>query len=134
MPRKACKIATSWIHKTGQKSTSIINRRVLIFCKKYIRLIFLPHFTTTTSDLYHSRYGFWQIHFRHLVLHMRLLHHWKMRLIHITLFNKLQKFFLLFQYQCFFLLCRSPIISKCSSYRILTDNPIFHCQFKTGIQ
>ena len=35
--------------------------------------IFLPHFTTTISGLYHSRYGFWQIHFRHLVLHMRLL-------------------------------------------------------------
>ena len=43
------------------------------FLEKYIRLIFLPHFTTTTSGLYHSRYGFWQIHFRHLVLHMRLL-------------------------------------------------------------
>ena len=41
--------------------------------EKYIRLIFLPHFTTTTYGLYHSRYGFWQVHFRHLVLHMRLL-------------------------------------------------------------
>ena len=41
--------------------------------EKYIRLIFLPHFTTTASVLYHSRYGFWQVHFRHLVLHMRLL-------------------------------------------------------------
>ena len=42
--------------------------------EKYIRLIFLPHFTTTTTyGLYHSRYGFWQVHFRHLVLHMRLL-------------------------------------------------------------
>ena len=30
-------------------------------------------FTTTASVLYHSRYGFWQVHFRHLVLHMRLL-------------------------------------------------------------
>ena len=40
--------------------------------KKYIRLIFLPHFTTTASGLYHSRYGFWQVHFRHLILHMRL--------------------------------------------------------------
>ena len=57
-----------------------------------------------------------------------------MRLIHITLFNKFQKFFLLFQCQCFLLFCRSPIISKCSCYRILADNPIFHCQFKTGIQ
>ena len=43
------------------------------FLEKYIRLIFLPHFTTTASVLYHSRYGFWQVHFRHLVLHMRLL-------------------------------------------------------------
>ena len=43
------------------------------FLEKYIRLIFLPHFTTTTYGLYHSRYGFWQVHFRHLVLHMRLL-------------------------------------------------------------
>ena len=43
------------------------------FLEKYIRLIFLPHFTTTTSGLYHSRYGFWQVHFRHLILHMRLL-------------------------------------------------------------
>ena len=40
--------------------------------EKYIRLIFLPHFTTTASVLYHSRYGFWQVHFRHLILHMRL--------------------------------------------------------------
>ena len=31
MPRKACKTGTSGIHKTGQKSTSIINRWVLIF-------------------------------------------------------------------------------------------------------
>ena len=30
MPRKACKTGTSVIHKTGQKSTSIIKRRVLI--------------------------------------------------------------------------------------------------------
>ena len=30
MPRKACKTGTSGIHKTGQKSTSIIKRRVLI--------------------------------------------------------------------------------------------------------
>ena len=43
------------------------------FLEKYICLIFLPHFTTTTSGLYHSRYGFWQVHFRHLILHMRLL-------------------------------------------------------------
>ena len=28
--------------------------------------------TTLTYGLYHSRYGFWQVHFRHLVLHMRL--------------------------------------------------------------
>ena len=42
------------------------------FLEKYIRLIFLPHFTTTTYGLYHSRYGFWQVHFRHLILHMRL--------------------------------------------------------------
>ena len=42
------------------------------FLEKYIRLIFLPHFTTTTYGLYQSRYGFWQVHFRHLVLHMRL--------------------------------------------------------------
>ena len=41
--------------------------------EKYIRLILLPHFTTTTYGLYHSRYGFRQVHFRHLVLHMRLL-------------------------------------------------------------
>ena len=40
---------------------------------KYIRLIFLPHFTTTAYCLYHSKYGFWQVHFRHLILHMRLL-------------------------------------------------------------
>ena len=147
MPRKACKTGTSRIHKTGQKSTSIIKRWVLIFCEefvnatshakwwknalqvylqgrlfllfyratalqrgksfpscawhisqlhrdfqlllhggflvwphfydkfleKYIRLIFLPHFTTTAYGLYHSRYGFWQVHFRHLILHMRLL-------------------------------------------------------------
>ena len=43
------------------------------FLEKYIRLIFLPHFTTTTYGLYHSRYGFWQVHFRHLILHVRLL-------------------------------------------------------------
>ena len=43
------------------------------FLEKYIRLIFLPHFTTTTSVLYHSRYGFRQVHFRHLILHMRLI-------------------------------------------------------------
>ena len=43
------------------------------FLEKYICLIFLPHFTTTAYGLYHSRYGFWQVHFRHLVLHMRLL-------------------------------------------------------------
>ena len=43
------------------------------FLKKYIRLIFLPHFTTTTYGLYHSRYGFWQVHFWHLIFHMRLL-------------------------------------------------------------
>ena len=42
------------------------------FLEKYIRLIFLPHFTTTAYGLYHSRYGFWQVHFRHLILHMRL--------------------------------------------------------------
>ena len=41
------------------------------FLEKYIRLIFLPHFTTTTYSLYHSRYGFWQVHFGHLILHMR---------------------------------------------------------------
>ena len=40
--------------------------------EKNILLNFLPHFTTAASGLYHSRYGFWQIHFRHLVLHMRL--------------------------------------------------------------
>ena len=28
----------------------------------YIRLIFLPHFTTTTYGLHHSRYGFRQVH------------------------------------------------------------------------
>jgi hypothetical protein len=38
--------------------------------EKYIRLIFLPHFTTTTYGLYHSRYGFWQVHFGHLILYM----------------------------------------------------------------
>ena len=43
------------------------------FLEKYICLIFLPHFTTTTYGLYHSRYGFWQVHFRHLILHVRLL-------------------------------------------------------------
>ena len=43
------------------------------FLEKYIRLIYLPHFTTTTYGLYHSRYGFRQVHFRHLVLHVRLL-------------------------------------------------------------
>ena len=103
MPRKACKTGTSGIHKTGQKSTSIIKRWVLIFCEefvnatshakhslshsifliwphfydkfleKYIRLIFLPHFTTTAYGLYHSRYSFRQIHFRHLIFHVRLL-------------------------------------------------------------
>ena len=41
--------------------------------EKYIRLIFLPHFATTTYGLYHSRYGFRQIHFRHLIFHVRLL-------------------------------------------------------------
>ena len=40
--------------------------------EKNILLNFLPHFTTTTYGLYHSRYGFWQVHFRHLILHMRL--------------------------------------------------------------
>ena len=39
--------------------------------RKYIRLIFLPHFTTTTYGLYHSKYGFRQVHFGHLVLNMR---------------------------------------------------------------
>ncbi len=32
-----------------------------------------PHFTTTAYGLYHSRYSFRQIHFRHLIFHMRLL-------------------------------------------------------------
>ena len=41
--------------------------------EKNILLNFLPHFTTTTYGLYHSRYGFWQVHFRHLILHVRLL-------------------------------------------------------------
>ena len=41
--------------------------------EKYIRLIFLPHFTTTTYGLYHSSHSFWQVHFRHLILHVRLL-------------------------------------------------------------
>ena len=40
---------------------------------KIIRLIFLPHFTTTAYGLYHSRYSFRQIHFRHLIFHVRLL-------------------------------------------------------------
>ena len=35
--------------------------------EKYICLIFLPHFTTTAYGLHHSRYGFWQIHFRFLI-------------------------------------------------------------------
>ena len=43
------------------------------FLEKYICLIFLPHFTTTAYGLHHSRYGFWQVHFRHLILHVRLL-------------------------------------------------------------
>ena len=43
------------------------------FLEKCIRLIFLAHFTTTTYGLYHSRYSFWQVHFRHLILHVRLL-------------------------------------------------------------
>ena len=29
-------------------------------------------FTLDFLGLYHSRYGFWQVHFRHLILHMRL--------------------------------------------------------------
>lgn len=37
------------------------------FLEKYICLIFLPHFTTTAYGLYHSRYGFWQVHFRLLI-------------------------------------------------------------------
>ena len=37
MPRKACKIGTSGIHKTGQKSTSIIKRWVLIFCEDFVK-------------------------------------------------------------------------------------------------
>ena len=41
--------------------------------EKYIRLIFLAHFTTTAYGLYHSRYSFRQIYFRHLILHVRLL-------------------------------------------------------------
>ncbi len=36
MPRKACKTGTSGTHKTGQKSTSIIKRWVLIFCEKFV--------------------------------------------------------------------------------------------------
>ena len=31
---------------------------------------------TTIYSLYHSRYGFWQIHFRHLMLHIKLI--WNM--------------------------------------------------------
>ena len=41
------------------------------FLEKYIRLIFLPHFTTTAYGLYHSRYSFRQIHFWHLIFYMR---------------------------------------------------------------
>ena len=120
MPRKACKTGTSGIHKTGQKSTSIIKRWMLIIlwrlCERYkpckmvkkdallvhlqgrLFLLFyratalqrgksfpscawrmpLLHrdfslaFTLDFLGLYHSRYGFWQVHFRHLILHMRL--------------------------------------------------------------
>ena len=44
MPRKACKIATFEIHKTGQKPSSIIKRRVLIYF-----YIFSPSITTFLS-------------------------------------------------------------------------------------
>ena len=48
MPRKACKTGTSGIHKTGQKSTSIINRWVLIilwrFCERACKGVYFCYF------------------------------------------------------------------------------------------
>ena len=41
MPRKACKTGTSRIHKTGQKSTSIINRWVLIILWRFCEALIL---------------------------------------------------------------------------------------------
>ena len=41
MPQKACKTATFGIHKAGQKSTSIIKSRVLIFYEEFVKTFFL---------------------------------------------------------------------------------------------
>ena len=49
MPRKACKTGTSGIHKTGQKSTSIINQRVLIY-----RILRISKKTPSLKDASHA--------------------------------------------------------------------------------
>ena len=62
------------------------------------------------------------------------LHHWKMWFIYLTILHKFQKFFLLFQSQCFFFFCRGTIISKCSCNRILSDNLVCYCHLKTWVK
>ena len=90
-------------------------RQILV---KYIRLIFLPHFTATTYDLYHSRYDFLQVHFRHLILHMRLICN---MIIDIHCDLCIRMFF-------------APLRSVLNGSPPDIQHPITYCQFKTGIQ